>query len=53
MQQGQELGGSAPNVLMGLVSGIAFFLPGSAWLWDGLVRTGFIFTPDRNARFLG
>jgi hypothetical protein len=53
MQQGQQFRRPAPDVLVRLMSRIAFFLPGRAGLRDGLIGTGFVFAPDRNARRLG
>lgn len=53
MKQGQQFCRPPSDILVGVASGIAFFLPGRAGLRDGLVRTGFVFGPDGNARFLG
>jgi hypothetical protein len=42
-EQGQQLGSASTLVLMRLQDGMALGLPVRSWLWDGLIRPGFIF----------
>jgi hypothetical protein len=45
----QQFGGAAPEILMGLPCGLALRRPPTPRLWDGLIGTGFILAPDRDA----
>ena len=51
-EQGEQLGGAAPHILMGLARGVTSGLPGLPWVRDGLVGTGFIFAPHLQAQRL-
>jgi hypothetical protein len=53
MKQRQEFGRAATDILVRLSSGFSFGLPGAPFIRNGLVGTGFIFVPDRNAGPLG
>ena len=53
MKQRQQLGGSLPNVLMRLASGLSFGLPTGSGLRNGLIGSGFVLVPDGNARGFG
>ena len=52
MKQGEELGGSSTNILMRSCVGFPLGLPGRSRLGNGLVGTGFVLGPGRNAGFL-
>ena len=41
-EQGQQFGSASTLVLMRLQDGMALGLPVRSWLWDGLIRSGFI-----------
>ena len=46
-EQGEQLGGPTPNVLVGLARRLGLGLPGGAGLGDRLVGTGFILAEQR------
>lgn len=45
-EQGQQLGGPATDVLMGVAAGRTVRAPGRTGLRDGLVRAGLVLAPD-------
>jgi len=53
MEQRQEFGGAAPDILMGASCRFSLRLPGSARMGNGLIRTGFIFGPGGNTGRFG
>src|SRR5260221_617232 len=52
VKEGEQLGGSAPDILMGPVGRIGLGLPGRSRLRDGLIGTSFVFVPEGNACLL-
>jgi hypothetical protein len=50
VKQGEQLGGSAPDIFRGPMGRFRFRLPGGSRLRDGLIGTGFIFGPDGDVR---
>jgi len=52
MKEGQHFGGSPANIFVRLMTRIAFGLPTLPWLRNGLIGSGLVFTPGRNACLL-
>ena len=51
-EQGEQLGGAAADVLVGLPRRLALRLPGRTGLWESLVGTGLILAPHLQAQRL-
>ena len=50
MEQGQDLAGAAPDILVRPGRGVALRLPTAARLRHGLERTSLVLAPDRQAK---
>ena len=50
MEQGQDLGGAAPDVLVRLLGRVFARLPGWAGMRHGLKGAGLVLTPDRQPK---
>src|SRR3712207_2624589 len=49
MEQGQDLAGAAPDILVRPGRGVALRPPTAAWLWHRLEGPGLVLAPDRQA----
>src|SRR5919107_3481633 len=49
MEQGEDLAGAAPDILVRQGRGVASRPPAAARVWHGLERTGLVLAPDRQA----
>jgi hypothetical protein len=52
MEEGQNLGDPIPHIFMRLQSWMAVWFPTLAWVWNSLVRSGFILIPERQTGLL-